>query len=90
MKKRRPFNREFKIQVIREVENGIPIASVARQHEIHPSVIHKWIKQYPENPENAFSGPGKTASDPAKSAFLQRAIGERYMERDFLKKTLKH
>lgn len=75
MKKRRPFNREFKIQVIREVENGIPIASVARQHEIHPSLIHKWMKQYQENPENAFSGPGKTASDQAKIAELQRAKG---------------
>jgi len=48
------------------------------------------MKQYQENPENAFSGPGKTASDQAKIAELQRAIGELYMERDFLKKTLKN
>jgi transposase len=90
VKKRRQFNREFKIQVIREVESGTPIAAVGRQHEIHPSLIHKWISQYQSNPEHAFSGPGKAASDEAKIAELQRTIGELYMENAFLKKTLKH
>ena len=90
MKKRRQFNREFKIQVIREVESGTPIAAVGRQHEIHPSLIHKWMSQYQSNPEHAFSGPGKADSDEAKIAELQRTIGELYMENAFLKKTLKH
>ena len=46
MKKRRQFNREFKLQVIREIESGTPVAQVARQHQIHDSLIHKWRRQY--------------------------------------------
>lgn len=54
MKKRRQFSREFKLQVLREVESGTPVAQVARQHQIHESLIHKWNRQYRQNPENAF------------------------------------
>ena len=66
--------------MIREVESGTPVAQVARQHQIHPSLIHKWMKQYQENPENAFFCPGKAQSDLALIAELQRTIGELYME----------
>ena len=88
MKKRRQFHRKFKIQVIREVESGTPIAAVGRQHEIHPSLIHKWISQYQSNPEHAFSGPGKAESQSARIAELERTIGKLYLENEFLKKTL--
>jgi len=40
-KKRKQYSREFKIQVIREIESGTPVAQVAREHEIHESLIHK-------------------------------------------------
>ena len=55
---------------------GTRVAPVARQHPIHPALIHQWIQQYPENPENAFFGPGKAQSNEAKSAQRQRTIGE--------------
>jgi len=53
-KKRKQYSREFKIQVIREIESGTPVAQVARQHEVHESLIHKWKKQYSADPQNAF------------------------------------
>ncbi len=34
--KRRQFTREFKLQVVREVDAGKPMAQVARQHQINP------------------------------------------------------
>ena len=88
MKTRRQFSRDFKLQVIREVESGIPIAQVARQHQIHPTLIHKWKQQYRQDPENAFRGPGRSASQEAKIAELERTIGQLYMENALLKKTL--
>ena len=88
MNKRRQFSREFKIQVIREIESGTPIAQVARQHQIHESLIHKWRQQYQRDPENAFGGPGRAASQEAKVAELERTLGKLYLENQFLKKTL--
>jgi len=89
-KKRKQYSREFKIQVIREIESGTPVAQVARQHEIHESLIHKWKKQYSADPQNAFSGPGRASTKEAKIADLERTIGQLYLENAFLKKTLNH
>jgi transposase len=89
-KKRKQYSREFKIQVIREIESGTPVAQVARQNEIHESLIHKWKKQYSADPQNAFSGPGRASTNEAKIAELERSIGKLYLENEFLKKTLDH
>jgi transposase-like protein len=35
--KRRRFTREFKQQVVWEVEAGKPVAQAAREYEIHPT-----------------------------------------------------
>jgi len=86
MNKRRQFSREFKIQVIREIESGTPIAQIARQHQIHESLIHRWRRQYQRDPENAFGG--RAASQEAKIAELERTLGNLYLENQFLKKTL--
>jgi transposase len=44
--KRRQFSREFKLQIIAEVESGKSIAEVAREHQIHPITIGKWRKDH--------------------------------------------
>jgi len=43
--KRRQFTREFKLQVVREVDAGKPMAQVAREHQINPNTVAKWRKQ---------------------------------------------
>ena len=87
---RRKFTKEFKIQLIHEIKNGTSIAQLSRQHKINDSMIHKWRKQYEQDPENAFSGNGNTSSQEAKIAQLERTIGKLYLEKEFLKKTLEH
>jgi transposase len=89
-KKRRQFSREFKLQVIREIENGVPAAQISRQHQIGESLLHKWKKQYRKDPHNAFNGAGKPSSQDAKIADLERTIGQLYLENAFLKKTVNH
>ncbi len=89
-KKRRQFSREFKLQVMREIENGIPAAQVSRQHQIGESLLHKWKKQYRKDPHNAFNGAGKPSSQDARISDLERTIGQLYLENAFLKKTVNH
>lgn len=40
--KRRKFTRELKLQVVREVEAGKPVAQAAREYDLHPTQILKW------------------------------------------------
>jgi len=48
VRKRRRFSREFKINVIREIENGSKQAEVCRKHNIHPMMVSRWRKEYPK------------------------------------------
>lgn len=35
----------FKLQVLREVEAGKAVAQVAREYQLHPSLIDKWQRR---------------------------------------------
>ena len=87
---RRKFSKEFKIQIIREIDNGTPVAQLSRTHQIQESLIHKWRKQFSKDPANAFSGNGIPSTQEAKLAQLERTIGKLYLENEFLKKTVNH
>ena len=41
-KTRRRYDREFKISVVAELESGKPLAQIAREHGIHPSLPCRW------------------------------------------------
>lgn len=88
MKSRKKFTKEFKISVLRELENSKTAAQLCREHEIHPSMLSKWKREYTENPAIAFSGNGKTSKHEAKLAESERLIGQLYAENAFLKKVL--
>jgi len=77
-KKRKQYSREFKIQLLREIENGTPISQLSRQHEIHESLIHKWKRQYNADPQNAFSGSGIIKHKKLSALALFRLIRYRY------------
>jgi transposase len=83
---RRSFDREFKISVIAELEAGKPLAQVAREHGIHPSLPCRWKEELAENPEKAFSGNGNMYKDQAKIAELERLLGQAHAENELLKK----
>ena len=89
MKTRRQYTRDFKIDIVREIETGKSLAQVSRENGIHPSLIVKWKKEYFENPENAFSGNGRVYKEQARMAELERLVGRLYAENEFLKKALR-
>jgi transposase-like protein len=86
--KRRQFSRDFKLQVLYEIEGGKSIVQASREHQIQPSLIGKWHKQHRQYQEQAFGGNGNTYTYEARIAELERMVGQLTMENALLKKAL--
>ena len=86
--KRRQFTREFKRQVVREVEAGKSVAQAAREYEVHPTLIDRWRKEHRTYARQAFAGNGNRYKDEAHIAELERMVGQLTMENALLKKAL--
>jgi transposase len=90
--KRRQFTKEFKLQVLREVEAGKSAAQAARERQVNPSLLYKWRKEREALGEDAFPRNGMTPSatvltEEVKFAELERLIGQLTVENAFLKKS---
>ena len=85
--KRRQFTREFKLQVLQEADTDKTISQLAREHQVHPTLIHRWLQQLRLQGDRAFPGNGKAVSDEARIAALERKVGQLTMENDLLKKS---
>jgi transposase len=87
--KRRRFTREFKIETARLLTaSNQSVTEVAKDLEIHPNTLYKWIHQYGENPEEAFPGKGRQTSEAEELSRLKRENQRLRMERDILKKAM--
>jgi transposase len=85
-KTRQHYDRDFKISILTELEAGKPLAQVAREHGIHPSLPCRWKTELAENPERAFSGNENKYKDQARIAELERLLGQAHAENELLKK----
>jgi transposase len=83
---RRNFSREFKLQIVKELEGSKTLAQIVREHEIDQGVVARWYREYRKYGDNAFLGNGHTYKEDARIAQLERKIGQLTMENDFLKK----
>ena len=87
--KRRKFDREFKSEAVRLViDEGRPIATVARNLGIHQNLLHKWKKQYEEDSQYAFPGKGRLKEPDEEMRRLRKELADTKEERDILKKAL--
>lgn len=86
--KKREFTREFKLQILREIEAGKSVAQASREYQIHPTMIGRWRKQHAQYADRAFAGNGHLYKDEARIAELERMIGQLTMENALLKKAL--
>ena len=82
----RRYDREFKISVVAELESGKPLAQIAREYGIHPSLPCRRRDELAENPERAFSGNGNICKYEARIAELERLLGQAHAENELLKK----
>ncbi len=85
---RRIFTKEFKSEVVRELEAGLSLAEASRRYEVHANTLRQWRETYRESGEEAFQGNGKMYREEAKIAALERRIGQLSMENDFLKRLI--
>lgn len=89
---KRQFSREFKLLVLKELETK-RLAEVCRAHDIAPSTVSGWRKDYEANPREAFKGHGNIWKEDTRIAQYERIIGQQSIEIAFLKKVyerLKH
>ena len=85
---RRRFSREFKVEAVRQVlENGRPLAQVARELDISASVLRRWKQQVEADPSESFPGNGRMKAEDEELRRLRREVVRLRQERDFLKKT---
>lgn len=65
---RRQFSREFKREAVHlVVDRGVSFAQVARDLDVHQTVLRRWVQQYRDRPDAAFPGKGQLA--PADDEF---------------------
>ncbi len=82
---KRQFTREFKLTIVKELETK-RLAEVCRAHNVAPSTVSGWRKDYEANPKDAFKGHGNIWKEDAKVSQYERLIGQLYAENAFLKK----
>jgi len=92
---KRKFNREFKVQVVNEVESGLKSrAQATREHELLEGIVAKWILEYRKDPQGAFTKTSSSRGFSPESRFKSRimelewALGRKTMENEILKRTL--
>jgi transposase len=87
MERRRKFSREFKLEAVKLVtERGVAVAQTAKDLDVHENVLRKWVRELPEEPEEAFPGNGKQRAQDVEIVRLRKEVAKLKMERDILKK----
>jgi len=87
-RQRRTFTKEFKLEVLREIDGGCSVAEAARVHDVHPETIRLWRKTERKYGERSFAGNGHAYTDEARIAQLERTLGQLTLENALLKKAL--
>ena len=84
-KKKRRFDRDFKISAVKMVtDGGHKAAEVARSLGIDQNQLYLWKKKFSDHGDKAFPGKGHLS----ELAALRRQLREVEMERDILKKAV--
>ena len=82
---RRKFSREFKVEAVRLAEKGdVPVARVARDLELHETVLRRWMQQFGQRAD----GTRMTPEEREELVRLRREVRRVTEERDILKKAV--
>lgn len=87
MAERQMYEREFKVEIAKQVASGNRSArSMAKEIGVHENTIYKWVKQYTDDPEQAFPGTGHMKPEEEELHRAKRRIRELEEEVQILKK----
>jgi len=89
VQQRRRFDAQFKRETVRLAqESNRKVSDIARDLNIRPEMIYRWIGQQKADAENAFPGKGNLKPDEAYVRKLERELKQAQEDRDILKKAL--
>ena len=89
MRNQRSFSLEFKRQVVEELMSGESRpAQLCRRHNISPSLLYHWKRQYSRGKFN--NEPTEEGALRDRVEKLERLVGRLTLENEFLKKGLQH
>lgn len=84
---RRKFSREYKLEAVNLViERGVTAAQAARDLDINPNMLRRWVKEQGADPTHAFPGLGQMKPEQAEIDRLRKEVTKLRAERDILKK----
>ena len=84
---RRKFTQEFKLEAVRLIKDrGVSYAQASVELNVHTSQLRNWVKQFSDDPQNAFPGNGQMKPEQLEIARLKREVAKLKAERDILKK----
>ena len=88
MNKRKTFSKEFKLEAVRQLEQGDKSPNdIAMDLGIRRNMLYKWQDQIRKQGDRAFNGPGRKPTDQTSEvAKLRKELTEVKEERDILKK----
>ena len=84
---RRKFTRKFKLEAVRLIkERGVSVAQASRDLDVHQTVLRNWVRDFADDPQNAFPGHGQMKPEQLEIARLRKEVAKLRAERDILKK----
>ena len=88
-KKRKTFDRQFKIDAVSLVVNGgRTVAEVARDLGIDANTLYRWKREFTKEDEDAFPGKGRLSPQEEELRRLRRELAEAKEDSEILKKAL--
>lgn len=89
MKTRRKFSSEQKTKIVLSIIDGSKtVLEVSREHEIGPSLIHKWKDYFLAEAAIVFAGKAEDKADQQKIRKYEQVITKLTTQNDFLDKVL--
>jgi transposase-like protein len=96
IKPRRIFSKELKKEIVGRIEQGaIRVREVCREYRVSPSAVYNWINEYSLNLKKGEILVIQKESEEQKNielrkriAELERIVGQKQMEVDFLNKII--
>jgi transposase len=88
-KKRKSYERQFKIDAVNLVVNGNrSVSSVARDLGIEVNLLHRWKRELTEEGLQSFPGKGRLSAQEEELRQLRRELEQVKEDREILKKAL--
>lgn len=86
-KQRRRFNREFKLEAVRmALEGGRSRVAVARELNLNPETLYRWVHEFRSDRSQSFPGNGQLKERDRETEQLRREVARLKAENAFLKK----